>query len=133
MAKLRSYNISSIEPVCCFYEMVDRNAYIEEFCERYCSEYPDDFCHSKWKTFVPYLLLKNNDGYFDEFQAGLSKDLYRKYEQALLNYLNERDIDIWKKAYYMDQKPNFKKLCEFFCSKEEREWRSIYRCCCIPF
>ena len=134
MAKLFSYNTSSTLPVCCFEVMIDRNNYLREFCEKHCSEYPDGFCHSKWKTFVPYLLIHNNDGHFDDFQAGLPKDLYRKYKRALLNYLIEREIDVWKKAYYMDEKPNFKKLCEFFCSKEEREWRSINSCDCdIPF
>ena len=62
------------------------------------------------------------------------KDLFKKYERALFDYLIERQIDIWEKAYYRDKKPNFKKLCEFFCSKEEREWRSR-GCDCfdIPF
>ena len=133
MGQIRSFNTSSTLPVCCFEVMVDRNDYLREFLEKYCSEYPDGFCHSKWKNFVPYLLLPNNESHFDDFQAGLSKDLFKKYERALFDYLTEREIDIWEKAYYQSEKPNFKKLCEFFCSKEEREWRSRGNCCEIPF
>ena len=134
MSKLRSFDNSSRLPICCFDVMVDKNDYLREFSKKYCSEYPNGFCHSKWKNFVPYLLLTHNDSHFDDFQARLSKDLFKKYERALFDYLIERQIDIWEKAYYRDKKPNFKKLCEFFCSKEEREWRSR-GCDCfdIPF
>ena len=135
MSKLRSFDNSSRLPICCFDVMVDRNDYLREFSKKYCSEYPNGFCHSKWKNFVPYLLLTHNDSHFDDFEARLSKDLFKKYERALFDYLIVREIDVWKKAYYLGEKPNFKKLCEFFCSKEEREWRSRYDgCCCdIPF
>lgn len=134
MSKLRSFHNSSRSPICCFDVMVDRHDYLWEFSKKYCSEYPNGFCHSKWKNFVPYLLLTHNDSHFDDFQARLSKDLFKKYERALFDYLIVREIDVWKKAYYLGEKPNFKKLCEFFCSKEEREWRSRDTYCCdIPF
>ena len=126
-------------PLCCYYCFTEKNDYIEEFDEEYCSAYPDGFCHSKWKSYIPYLLVSpNNDSWFLDFQEELSKKdtyLFLKYKYALLDYLELREIDLWKKAYYLDEKPNFKKLCEFFCSKEERDWRMSNRQCniSIPF
>ena len=129
-------NKKHLASMCCFWCFEEKNPYIREFNYEYCSAYPDGFCHSKWKSYIPYLLISpNNDSWFLDFQEELckkDKDLFLKYKYALLEYLTLRDIDLWKKAYYLDEKPNFKKLCEFFCSKEERDFRREENCC-IPF
>tara|TARA_Y100001970_G_scaffold288853_1_gene417297 strand:- start:1061 stop:1504 length:444 start_codon:yes stop_codon:yes gene_type:complete len=112
---------------CCYEAIIDNNDYIEEFNKEYCSDYPDGYGDSNWKNYIPFLLITpKNDIWFHVFQEQLYKKdkyLFLKYKYALLYYLKSRKIDLWKKAYYLDEKPNFKKLCEFFCSKEERDWR----------
>ena len=112
---------------CCYEAIIDNNDYIEEFNKEYCSDYPDGYVDSKWKNYIPYLLITpKNDSLFLDFQEKLFKKdkyLFLKYKYALLYYLKSRKIDLWRTVYYLDKKPNFKKLCEFFCSKEERDWR----------
>ncbi len=119
--------------------LCDSNDYIEKFDIRHCRNILDGFCHIKCKTFVSYLLITpNNDRHFIEFENRLHKDLLKKYKIALSEYLRFREVDIWKKAHYLRDNGNFKKLCEFFCSKEERKWRRDNTgpypyCCKIPF
>ena len=126
-------NIST--PLCCFQQMLVEHDGILEFFEKYDTEIPNGFCHSKWKSFIPYLLTKpNNERDFLHFQDRLPRELLKKYKQALIDYLLHRvatttvsflsiKTDIWEAALYQDKKPNFRKLCEFFFSREEIDWR----------
>ena len=120
-------NISTT--LCCFQQMLDEHDGIYEFSKKYDTEIPNGFCHSKWKSFIPYLLTKpNNERDFLHFQDRLPRELLKKYKQALIDYLLHRKTDIWEAALYLDKKPNFRKLCEFFFSEEEKEWRQEYKC-----
>ncbi len=116
-------NIST--PLCCFQQMLVEHNGILEFYEEYDTAIPNGFCHSKWKSFIPYLLTKpNNKRDFLHFQDRLPRELLKKYKQALIDYLLYRKTNIWEAALYLGIKPNFRKLCEFFFSREEIDWRS---------
>ena len=116
-------NIST--PLCCFQQMLVEHDGILEFYEKYDTGIPNGFCHSKWKSFIPYLLTKpNNERDFLHFQDRLPRELLKKYKQALIDYLLYRKTDIWEAAFYLGNKPNFRKLCEFFFSREEIDWRN---------
>ena len=129
-------------PACCYDAVCKKNHYLEEFNQKYCMQYPDDFCHSKWRTYVPYLLVTpNNDKHFVNFKESLGVEKLDKYSEALLEYFNYRDLDIWEKALYLGKKDTFKGLCEFFCQKDEHRYRRAelppydenWSDCCIPF
>ena len=116
---------SQKDHICCFEMLCVSNDYLRMFDRRHCRTYPSGFCHSKWKIYVPYLLISpNNDKHFIEFENLLDKDLLQIYKISLKKYLLLREDNIFQKAYYLDKNLNFKKLCQFFCSKEERYWRS---------
>ena len=114
---------------CCFSKMIDAHHELYEFYDKYNEIIPNGFCHSNWKSFIPYLLIKpNNERHFLDFQNKLPRSLLKKYENALYDYLLCRKTDIWEAAFYLGKKPNFRKLCEFFFSEEEKEWRQEYKC-----
>ena len=129
-------------PACCYDAVCKKNNYLEEFNQKYCLQYPDNFCHSQWQTYVPYLLVTpNKDQHFLNFKESLGAEKLGKYSEALLEYFNCRELDIWKRALYLGKKDSFKGLCEFFCQKDEHRYRraelppysgNLYDCC-IPF